>query len=114
MSSTSAGTVKESETVLPVPVSSSDWPAALSARIVLRLQASERQDAANDVAEVLGGLVVAGLGAHRRRQTAVDVAAAANHFTAPSCVATCSGSCAWLVRTSRRPTAHALFDARCR
>ena len=74
MSSSSAGTVKDSETVLPVPVSSRDCAAALSPRVALRLQPAEGEHAANDIAEVLGRLIVAGLGAEGAGQPAVDMA----------------------------------------
>ena len=73
MSSISAGTVNESATVLPVPVSWSESMSAVGSRVRLRLHPAQREEAPDDVAQVLGGRVVARFGAEGARHAAVDV-----------------------------------------
>ena len=73
-SMTCDGTSNDSETVLPVPASCSEFDQRLQLGLLAGLQLRQRQEALDDIAEVLAGLLVARLGADVAAHAAVDVA----------------------------------------
>ena len=83
MSRISVGTVNETATSLPVPVT---WTALRPRRDACPAahEVRGREAAADDVAQVFRGLVIARVGAQHAADAAVDVHAHVNHCTAES------------------------------
>ena len=74
-SNASAGIANDSSTVLPATLTSSDACQRLQLGLRARLHLGQRQESADDVAQVVRRLVVARLGADGAADAAVDVAA---------------------------------------
>ena len=72
---TAGGTVTPSDTVVPWPPSSREFTSVGKLRLLPGLQAGQRDESANDVAKVVGGRFVTGLGAHDGANAIVDASA---------------------------------------